>query len=145
VTLAACAVLAGCARQVPAGSAPSTQRAPRCSIARYLDAGPAPVSPELIYQDSLLDDPLLVAANPLPVYPQELKEAGIDGWVLLALLIAPDGSPGDVRVMAHSHPGFVPSALTMIKGTRFKVPRIGGRAVWGFGCQPVDYGLVRSG
>jgi len=54
--------------------------------------------------------------NPLPPYPIVARRLGMEGVVLLDVLVAPDGHAADVRVARSSgHPALDESALTTVR------------------------------
>ena len=55
-------------------------------------------------------------ANPLPPYPLVARRLGMEGVVLLEVLVAPDGHAADVRVARSSgYPALDESALTTVR------------------------------
>ena len=55
-------------------------------------------------------------ANPLPPYPLVARRLGMEGVVLLEVVVAPDGHAADVRVARSSgYPALDESALTTVR------------------------------
>src|SRR5207253_9564586 len=67
---------------------------------------------------------------PPPAYPELLRAAGIEGRVVLQVVIDTLGrAEPAARVFASSNPGFDGAALAYVRGARFRPGRAGGRAV----------------
>ncbi len=77
-------------------------------------------------------------------YPKQLRDARIEGSVIVAMVIGPDGSVADAQPMAASHPDFVPPALQVVRGSHYTPPMLGGKPVWTFVCQPVTFSIAYS-
>lgn len=63
------------------------------------------------------------------VYPPEAKEAGVEGMVLLRLLIGKDGRVDDVSVEKSDSEQLNNAAITAVKGIRFTPGKVDGVAV----------------
>jgi TonB family protein len=72
-----------------------------------------------------------VLTGPLPVYPELLRQAGVQGQVLLEALVDTTGRvlAASVSVIAATNPGFVAPARQALLATLFRPARVGGRAV----------------
>jgi TonB family protein len=115
-----------------------------CSVQLYSSLyGPLAGSPQLI-PDSLVDSTFVRVSGPLLRYPRPQRDAGEQGWVIVAMVVAPDGSVADAKVMASSDRAFEPPALTVAAGSRYTRPLKDGKAVWAFICQPVQFSIVRQ-
>jgi len=69
-------------------------------------------------------------AHPPPAYPELLRAAGIEGRVVLQVVIDTLGrAEPAARVFESSNPGFDGAALACVRGARFRPGRVGGRAV----------------
>jgi protein TonB len=62
--------------------------------------------------------------RPGPDYPDAAADAGIEGFVLLAVVVAPDGVVVDVKVLKAEPPGwgFEEAAVEAVKKWRYKPP-----------------------
>ncbi|HXG97459.1 MAG TPA: energy transducer TonB [Gemmatimonadales bacterium] len=72
-----------------------------------------------------------VLSGPLPAYPELLRQAGVQGEVLLEAVVDTTGrvlAPSIVIISA-SHPGFVAAARQALLATLFRPAMVGGRAV----------------
>ena len=72
-----------------------------------------------------------VLTGPVPRYPEWLRQAGVQGSVLLEAEVDTTGriQPGSVLVISTTHPDFVAPARQALLGTLFRPARVGGRAV----------------
>ena len=72
-----------------------------------------------------------VLSGPLPVYPELLRQAGIQGRVLLEAVVDTSGRvvPASVAVVSATHPGFVAAARRALLATLFRPALLGGRIV----------------
>lgn len=86
-------------------------------------------------------------ANPLPPYPIVARRLGKEGVVLIEVLVAPDGSPADVRLVQSS--GFTPldeSAVATVRSRwRFVPARRAGVPVASRVTVPIRFRLDRAG
>ncbi|OQB94959.1 MAG: transport protein TonB [Verrucomicrobia bacterium ADurb.Bin122] len=64
-----------------------------------------------------------------PAYPYELRKQGISGQVVMDFVVSPDGSVRDVEVRSATAPAFAASAITAMRGWRFKPGIRDGKAV----------------
>jgi TonB family protein len=76
------------------------------------------------------EGPELLAA-PTPVYPPLLRDAGVQGRVIVAAVVDTIGQAeaGSVRIVLSDNPGFDQAALATVRAARFRPARIYGRAV----------------
>lgn len=97
------------------------------------DGAPLPVS--------LVEERPELLAAPQPVYPAPLREAGVQGIVVVQLVVDTLGRAevGSVRVLQHSMAGFDASALASIRAARFRPARVWGRPVRVLVQVPVDF------
>lgn len=72
-----------------------------------------------------------VLAGPLPLYPDLLRQAGLEGQVVLEARVDTTGrvQRGSITVVSATHPGFVASARQALMATLFRPARVNGRAV----------------
>jgi len=72
-----------------------------------------------------------VLTGPLPVYPELLRQAGVQGEVLLEAVVDTTGRvlAPSIVVIAATHPGFVAAARQALLTTLFRPAMVGGRAV----------------
>jgi protein TonB len=97
-----------------------------------------------VYSESLVEErPALLSAPPAR-YPDLLKEARIQGRVLLRAIVDTTGrvEPNSVEVASSPNPGFDPSAREWILKALFRPARLHGRAVRVHITQPLDYSIT---
>jgi TonB family protein len=72
-----------------------------------------------------------VLSGPLPLYPDLLRQAGVEGQVVLEARVDSTGrvQKGSVSVVFATHPGFVEPARQALMTTLFRPARVNGRAV----------------
>lgn len=80
---------------------------------------------------SLVEDPPILLTGPVPAYPDLLRQAGIQGRVVLEAVVDTTGhvEPGSVVVVASAHPAFVAPAQRALAASLFRPARMGGAAV----------------
>jgi len=72
-----------------------------------------------------------ILTGPLPVYPELLRQAGVQGEVLLEAVVDTTGRvlASSIAVIAATHPGFIAAARQALLTTLFRPAMVGGRAV----------------
>lgn len=76
-----------------------------------------------------LDSPPKARTRKSPVYPAELREAGIEGSVVVSMLIDTTGRVVETRIEKSTHQGFEFAALQAVQEWQFEPGRKGGRQV----------------
>ena len=68
---------------------------------------------------------------PLPVYPELLRQAGVQGRVVLEAVVDTTGRvlPQSILVVSGTNPAFVAPARQALLATLFRPARVGGKAV----------------
>lgn len=94
---------------------------------------------------SFVDQLPEILASPLPAYPELLRQAGIQGRVVLEAVVDTVGhvEPGSIVVVAAAHPGFVAAARQAVAATLFRPATVRGRAVRVRVRIPMDFALRR--
>jgi TonB family protein len=84
-----------------------------------------------VYAEQVVDAPPERIGCPPPEYPSVLKDAGVEGQVLLQLVVERDGtvSASTVEALSSSHPGFEEPARQMVAGCRFSPALVDGEPV----------------
>jgi len=81
--------------------------------------------------ESMVDEPPVFLSGPPLQYPNLLRQAGIQGRVIVRAVIDTTGraEPGSVQVLESPHPGFDQAARNAVLQARFRGGRFRGRAV----------------
>ena len=97
------------------------------------------------YVPSAVDELPEVLAGPVPFYPERLRQAGIEGQVVVEIVVDTLGraEPGSIRVVTTPHPGFVEPAKDYVRGALFRPARVNGRAVRVLVRLPIAFKLQR--
>jgi TonB family protein len=87
-----------------------------------------------------------VLTGPLPVYPELLRQAGVQGKVLLEALVDTTGRvpAASISIVSATNPGFIAPARQALLATLFRPARAGGRAVSMLVRVPFDF-TIRGG
>jgi len=102
------------------------------------------VSGSEVYAEALVEErPALLSAPP-PEYPALLKQAGIQGRVILRAVIDTTGrvEPASVKIMKSPNPAFDQPTRDWVVKALFRPARLHGRGVRVFINLPVDYSLT---
>jgi len=97
-----------------------------------------------VYAEALVEErPALLSAPP-PEYPPLLKQAGIQGRVILRAVIDTTGrvEPASVKIMKSPNPAFDQPTKDWVLKALFRPARLHGRGVRVFINLPVDYSLT---
>lgn len=80
---------------------------------------------------SLVQDPPELLAAPVPPYPALLREAGVEGHVMVQVVVDTTGrpEPSSLRVVESTNQGFDAAAVATVRGALFRPGRVWGRAV----------------
>jgi TonB family protein len=83
------------------------------------------------------------AGQPAPIYPTELRHAGVEGNTLLEFVVDPGGraDPATVQVLSASAPQFVDAVLDVLPDIRFEPMYVEGCPVSVQIQQPFDFSL----
>lgn len=140
-------------RRIPATFSPDGIPDPDGGLAVGLGArGPSPTlgwpfgggsGPHGVVTAAVADEPPVLLTHPELDYPASLRAAGIEGTVLIEVIVDATGVPeaGSFRVVSSSHPGFEAPARSVVLSARFRPGRWGGRPVRVLIRQPVEFRL----
>ena len=80
---------------------------------------------------SVVEELPVMLAGPVPVYPELLRQAGVQGRVVLEAVVDTAGhvEPGSLLVVGSAHPAFVVPAQRALAATLFRPARMAGVAV----------------
>ena len=81
--------------------------------------------------ESVVEDRPELLAAPVPPYPALLRAAGVEGHVMVQVVVDTTGrpEPGSLRVVESTNRGFDAAAVATIRGALFRPGRVWGRAV----------------
>jgi TonB family protein len=99
-----------------------------------------------VYAEALVEERPALLSAPAPVYPALLKQAGIQGRVILPAVIDTAGrvEPASVRIMKSAHPAFDQPTKDWVLKALFRPARLHGRSVRVFINLLVDYSITTS-
>ena len=104
---------------------------------------PSLTGPQDVWEVPLVEEAPEILAGPVPVYPELLRQAGIQGRVVLEVVVDTGGQvePGSLTVVSATHPGFVAPSRQVLSATLFRPARVYGRAVRVRVRVPIDFTL----
>jgi periplasmic protein TonB len=84
-----------------------------------------------VFMEAIVEEKPAVLSGPPPSYPELLKQAGIQGRVLVQAIVDTLGraEPGSIKVLQSPNPGFDQSARNYVQKALFRPARVHGRAV----------------
>jgi protein TonB len=137
--------------------APSASPVPASEPASTASAGPLPgmpgpvaalppsPPPEGLVDIRVVEELPVLLTHPSPRYPDLLRQAGIEGRVIVEAVIDTTGRAEreSLRVVSSSHALFAPEASALVLGSRYRPARFGGRAVRVRILVPVAFALRR--
>ena len=93
--------------------------------------GPAPANGESGVWSGLTEQAAELLSGPLPAYPELLRQAGVQGRVVLEAVVDTTGRVlvSSIRVIAATNPGFVVPARQALIAALFRPARLGGKPV----------------
>ena len=99
-----------------------------------------------VYAEALVEERPALLSGPAPVYPALLKQAGIQGRVVLPAVIDTTGrvEPASVRIVRSPHPAFDQPTKDWVLKALFRPARVRGRGVRVFINLLVDYSITTS-
>lgn len=109
-----------------------------------LDPGSGVVpSRDQVFVESVVDERPEILSGPSLVYPDLLRQAGIQGRVLVQAIIDTMGraEPQSVKIIQSPNPGFDQSARDYMLRALFRPARVHGRAVRVLVNIPIDYSI----
>jgi len=91
------------------------------------------------------DEPPVLLSHPAPQYPAVLRQAGIEGRVLVEAVLDADGrvERESLRVVSSAHRLFAAEAERVVLASRYRPARVAGRAVRVRVAVPVNFALTR--
>jgi len=104
------------------------------------------VSGNEVYAEGLVEERPALLSAPAPVYPALLRQAGIQGRVILPAVIDTTGrvEPASVRIMKSPHPAFDQPTKDWLLNALFRPARLHGRRVRVLVNLQIDYSITPS-
>jgi len=98
-----------------------------------------------VFVESVVEERPEILSGPALVYPDLLRQAGVQGRVLIQAIIDTTGraEPSSVKVIQSPNPGFDQSAKNYVLRALFRPARVHGRAVRVLLNLPIDFKIKR--
>ena len=102
-------------------------------------------SSDQVFMESVVEERPEVLSGPQLVYPDLLRQAGVQGRVLIQAIIDTSGraEPPSVKIIQSPNPGFDQSAKNYVLRALFRPARVHGRAVRVLVNLPIDFKIKR--
>jgi periplasmic protein TonB len=99
-----------------------------------------------VYAENIVEEKPDRLSGPPTVYPELLKQAGIQGRVIVQAVIDTLGraEPNSVKILQSPNPGFDQASKTMVLKSLFRPARVHGRAVRVLINIPIDYKITQG-
>jgi protein TonB len=106
---------------------------------------PSSPPPEGVVDVHVVEEAPVLLSHPVPRYPDILRQAGIEGRVVVEAVIDTMGRAEHegLRIVSSSHALFAPEARALVLGSRYRPARFGGRPVRVRILVPVGFALRR--
>jgi protein TonB len=107
--------------------------------------GPVPVGLAQVFVQAVVDEPPVLLSGPPLQYPPLLRAAGIEGEVIIEVVIGPDGhqEAETLRVVHSTNHGFEQAARDAMVRCIFRPGRVRGAAVRVLIRQPIRFAIIR--
>lgn len=114
-------------------------------IAEGVEGGTGPVDLEQVFVEAVVDEPPIRLSGPPPVYPPLLRDAQIEGQVIIEVVIGVDGhpEPESLRIIESSNRAFERSARNAVLGSVYRPGRMRGQPVRVLVRQPIQFTIQR--
>jgi periplasmic protein TonB len=98
-----------------------------------------------VFMDSIVQQKPEMLSHPPLRYPEQLRQAGIEGRVVVRLIVDATGQvePTAVKIIKSANPGFNEAAKRMILGARYRPGEVHGHATRVVLDQPIDFKIAR--
>ena len=102
-------------------------------------------SSDQVFMESVVEERPEMLTHPQPQYPDLLRQAGVQGRVIVQAVIDTSGraEPASVKVLQSPNPGFDSPAKQMVLKALFRPARVHGRAVRVLVNLPIDFTLAK--
>jgi protein TonB len=97
-----------------------------------------------VFMENLVEEKPSVLSGPAPQYPELLRQAGIQGRVMVQAIIDTTGraEPPSLKVVSSPNPGFDQNAKSYVLKALFRPARVHGRAVRVLINIPIDFKIT---
>ncbi len=97
-----------------------------------------------VFMEAIVEEKPSVLSGPQPQYPELLRQAGIQGRVMVQAIIDTSGraEPPSLKVISSPNPGFDQPAKTYVLKALFRPARVHGRAVRVLINIPIDFKIT---
>ena len=94
-------------------------------------AGSSPAGGTTVVNDEVTMPKMIPSSMVQPVYPEQEKKAGIEGFILLGVEVAADGTVASIKPEQEvpNHPAFTASAMAAVGKWRFEPAQKDGEAI----------------
>ncbi len=108
-------------------------------------SGIVPTGGEVLTVDVVQEKPERLS-GPQPVYPELLRQAGIEGTVIVQAIVDTMGhiEPNSIRIIESPNPGFDQAVKNMVLKSLYRPARVYGHAVRVLIQQPVSFSIPKS-
>ncbi len=98
-----------------------------------------------VYMEAIVEEKPEILSAPLPVYPELLKQAGIQGRVMIQAVIDTSGraETNSLKIIQSPNPGFDQPARNFVLRALFRPARVHGRAVRVLIQVPIDFKITQ--
>src|SRR2546426_3521367 len=102
-------------------------------------------SSDQVFMESVVEERPEVLSGPQPQYPDLLRQAGVQGRVLVQAIIDTTGraEPASLKIIQSPNPGFDQPAKNYVLRALFRPARVHGRAVRVLVNLPIDFKIKR--
>jgi len=98
-----------------------------------------------VFMESIVEEKPSILSGPQLVYPDLLRQAGIQGRVIVQVIVDTTGraEPNSIKVLQSPNPGFDQPAKNYVLKALYRPARVHGRAVRVLVNQPIDFKVTR--
>lgn len=107
--------------------------------------GDVPTDLQAVFVEAVVDEPPIRLSSPPLQYPPLLRDAGIEGSVVIEVVIGIDGhpEPESLRIVSSSNKAFERPARDVVLGSVFRPGRMRGQPVRVLVRQPIAFQIIR--
>lgn len=117
-------------------------------IAQGIVGGTGPIPDDLtqVFQEAVVDEPPIRLSGPALQYPPLLRDAGIEGQVIIEVVIGVDGHPeaDALRIISSTNKAFERPARDVVLGSVYRPGRMRGQPVRVLVRQPIMFQILRN-